>query len=311
MQPEQGGSLWSRRRAKRGLRYIRMTNAVERVWVVRGGDNNELASQVKTKHAVALGWANVPDIHGAASRDHLRHLMEEASPGSATPNAVGQLYRFLSDIAVGDYVLTPEKATSTIHVSKCMGDYRYDASVFGESYAHVRPVEYLKTVPRSAFPQTVRNTLGSVLTVFRADIALPYVRALLGLGESLPAPTDDTAGDPGVWADEIDGQARGQILEALDNIDHHDFQLFIAGLLEAMGYKAHPGGRERTAESIFLPTGTPLASKPLASRFRSRIRRGQRASQMSVTCTVSSDRERADCSCAPGASARTQKTRRL
>ena len=56
--------------------------------------------------------------------------------------------------------------------------------------------------------------------------------------------------EPGVWADEIDDQARGQILEALDEIDHRDFQVFIAGLLVAMGYRAIPGSRATTVASL-------------------------------------------------------------
>ena len=110
-------------------------------------------------------------------------------------------------------------------------------------YPHVKPVEYFKAVPRTKFPQTVRNTLGSVLTVFRADIALPYIQSELGQTPDLVVgPPTDTI-DGAVWAEEIEGQASGQILEALDNIDHHDFQLFVAGLLEAMGYETMVGAK--------------------------------------------------------------------
>jgi restriction system protein len=214
----------------------------KRVWVVRGGDNNELASQVKEKRAIGIGWDAVQDVSDVQSRDELRQRLEEALPGSGSPNAVGQLFRFVREIQPGDYVLTPEKSTSTIHISQCSGDYRHDVGIFGDTYAHIRPLDYLKTVPRKVFPQTVRNTLGSVLTVFRADIALPYVEAELGKVPSVSTEGESLA-DPGVWADEIDGQARGQILEAIDNIDHHDFQIFVAGLLEGMGYKAHAGAR--------------------------------------------------------------------
>src|SRR5207249_3699707 len=58
-----------------------------------------------------------------------------------------------------------------------------------------------------------------------------------------PGPSPDPDPDPAIWADEIEGQARGQILEAIDNVDHHDFQLFIAGLLEAMNYRTIVGAK--------------------------------------------------------------------
>lgn len=217
---------------------------VPAVWVVRGGDNNELAALVKTKNAVAIGWAEVPDVTGVTTRDELRQIVELTLPGGATPNAVGQLFRYAKEIRKGDFVLTPEKSTSTIHITRAQGPYRFDPTIFGETYPHVRPVEYLKSVPRSLFPQSVRNTLGSVLTVFRADIALPYVQSLLGLSTAVDAGAGgDTDSIGSLWADDIEGQAKGQILEALDDIDHFDFQRFVAGLLQAMGYRAHPGAK--------------------------------------------------------------------
>jgi restriction system protein len=213
-----------------------------RVWVVRGGDNNELAPQVKSKGAIAIGWDVVGDVGDVPSRDELRRRLEDASPGAGSPNAVGQLFRFVREIQQGDFVLTPEKATSTIHISRCTGAYRHDPTVYGEAYAHVRPLQFLKTVPRSVFPQTVRNTLGSVLTVFRADIALPYVESELGQAPSISS-LSDAPTDLSLWADEVDGQARGQVLEAMDNIDHHDFQVFVAGLLVGLGYRAQVGAK--------------------------------------------------------------------
>jgi restriction system protein len=205
------------------------------VWVVRGGDDNSLASQVKSKGAVAISFGFQRDASRYQSREQLKEAIEEEQPGKGTPDRVGQLYRFSREIRPNDYVLTPEWATSQIHIARCTGDYRFDDSVFGADYPHVLPVSHIRSVARADFPQVVRNTLGSLLTVFRADVALPYI------GES--PPTLPPEGDPGVWADDVQGQAEGQILEALDNIDHHDFQIFIAGLLEALGYRTRVGGK--------------------------------------------------------------------
>lgn len=188
--------------------------------------------------------------------------MEASEPGSGTPSAVGQLYRFAKEINTGDYVLTPEKITGEIQVSRCTGPYKYDSSVFSSDYPHIRPVEHLKAAPREYFTQTVRNTLGSTLTVFRADIALPYIEAFLGQAPALP--TGDIEGpiEAGVWADDIDGQARGQILEALDNIEHYDFQTFVAGLLVALEYKTSVGkkGADGGVDVLAYPDTFGLAA---------------------------------------------------
>lgn len=41
------------------------------VWVVRGGDNNELAAQVKVKQAVAIGGGSQP-VAAAETREAVR-----------------------------------------------------------------------------------------------------------------------------------------------------------------------------------------------------------------------------------------------
>ena len=188
--------------------------------------------------------------------------MEEAQPGSGTPDAVGQVFRFANDIQTGDYVLTPEKLTKEIHISRCKGTYRYDPDIFSSDYPHVRPVEYLKAIPRSYFPQTVRNTLGSTLTVFRADVALPYLEAFLGQRPPISSAAANDVVEPGVWAEEIEGQSRGQILEALDEIEHHDFQVFVGGVLSALGYRTEVGkrGADGGVDVLAYPDAFGLAS---------------------------------------------------
>lgn len=233
-----------------------------KVWVVRGGDYNELASQVKVKQAVAIGWTLVGDVNNIATREELKAALEQAQPGSGTPNTVGQIFRFAKEMEPEDYILTPEKLTAEIHISRCKGPYRYDPGIFGPDYPHVRPVQYLKAMPRGEFPQSVRNTLGSTLTVFRADVALPYVEAFLGKGPRIPTTIDEEGVAVGVWADEVEGQARGQILEALDDIEHHDFQVFVAGVLEALGYKTRVGrkGADGGVDVLAHPDTFGLAS---------------------------------------------------
>ncbi len=218
------------------------------VWVVRGGDNNELASQIKARQSVAIGWRQIDASH-ATSRDDIRKLFELEAPSLATPNSIGQVFRFVSEIEIGSYILTPEKATSTIHVTRCLGPCRFDRSIFGEDYPHVRPVEFVKTIPRGAFSLGVRNTLGSTLTVFRADIALEELEALLSGGT---AAVTSSGADPGLWADELEGQAEGQILDALLALDPYGFQRFVAEVLRAMGYIVQDGPKGADGGVDFL-----------------------------------------------------------
>lgn len=234
----------------------------EKVWVVRGGNYNELASQIKVKSAVAIGWRQLGDVSHLSNRALVKQALEEVEPGAATPDAVGQIYRFAHEIEPGDYILTPEKATRMIHICRCSGGYRHDPALFSADYPHIRPVDYLGEASRDDFTQSVRNTLGSVLTVFRADIALPYVQAALGQLPHIEYGRPREPVDSDIWADEIEGQARGQILDALDEIDHHEFQVFVAGLLAAMNYKTVVGGKgaDGGVDVLAYPDAFGLAS---------------------------------------------------
>jgi restriction system protein len=236
-----------------------------RVWVVRGGDNNELTSQIKGKKAVGVGFGGLDVVAGVKSYDELRHRMEQAQPGSAAPkHRVGQLFRFAKEIEPSDYVLTPEQATQRVHISRCSGAYKFDPSLFGAEYPHILPVEYHKSIPRTDFPQAIRNTLGSLLTVFRADVALPYVQA--ALGEAITPPVGPKNGQSPAaaipWADEVEEQAKGLMLDALANIPGYDFQAFVAGLLEALGYKTRlgPKGKDGGVDVLAHPDAFGLAS---------------------------------------------------
>jgi restriction system protein len=231
-------------------------NIVPGVWVVKGGDNNELANRIKKEGHVAINWP-LGDASGMRTRDSIKKALEEVEPESASPISVGQVFRFVNEIGVGDYILTPERALRVIHVSRCSGPYRYDPSVFVSGYPHVRPVEYVAAIPRSQFPQTVRNTLGSLLAVFRADIALPFLQELLAGHKRRDRDDSEVP-----WADEIESQARGQILEALDDIDHYDFQMFVAGVLQTLGYKTRVGqkGKDGGVDIIAHPDVFGLGS---------------------------------------------------
>ena len=56
-----------------------MTND-KTVWVVRAGNNNEIAQDVEEQSAVALGWADVSNLSGTSSRDDVKSKVREAAP---------------------------------------------------------------------------------------------------------------------------------------------------------------------------------------------------------------------------------------
>jgi restriction system protein len=99
---------------------------------------------------------------------------------------------------------------------------------------------------------------------------LPDIETQLGLGAPLTRVEDETEAELGLWAEDVAGQARGQILDALDDIDHHDFQVFVAGLLNALGYKTQVGkkGKDGGVDILAFPDAFGLASPRIKAQVK-------------------------------------------
>ncbi len=79
-----------------------------KVWVVRGGNNNEIIDIVENDSIVALGKYIDRDVSELKTRDEFRQVNPKSD----------QLYRFVHEMQVGDMVLTPNKATSRAAVGR-------------------------------------------------------------------------------------------------------------------------------------------------------------------------------------------------
>ena len=87
---------------------------------------------------------------------------------TSAPNWAGQLYSFVKDIKIGDYVLIPSKGSRTYCLALVNGDYCYDQSEEDKLY-HSRSVELIeKDIPRTIFTQSIIYSLGTYRTIFRA-----------------------------------------------------------------------------------------------------------------------------------------------
>jgi len=141
-------------------------------WMVRAGNDNELADLVEEKSAVAIGWTEMKNVSNLREREEFKQRYVEAypdhSPGRVAVNA-GQVYRFAQEIKEGDYVLTYIKASREILIGLSTGPYEYRTDFFPVHYCHVRRVQWLKRVSRDSFSAPARNSMGSTLTVFGLD----------------------------------------------------------------------------------------------------------------------------------------------
>lgn len=204
---------------------------------------------------VSVGWDEIGDLTQiGADKDELKGRVKAAYP-QAKPGAIpvwaGVLMRFAFDLEVGDLVVYPHKADSTVSFGRVTGDYRYDATA--ADHRHRRDVEWLEVgVPRAAFSKSARYEIGSAVTLFRVknhtDEFLDHLNGRRGVdGEAVARPpidvsveeAADTAEDE-PNAERIETYTRDFIIETLmKQLDGPRFEHFVRHLLEAMGYRAN------------------------------------------------------------------------
>lgn len=227
------------------------------VWMVRAGNENELADLVEGKGAVAIGWSEMGDLTDLTQREQFKQRYRETYPdharGRVSVNA-GQLYRFVCGIQVDDYVLTYIKTSREVLVGIVEKTYEYCQDVLLENYPHVRRVKWFKRVSRDNFSSPARNSMGSTLTVFSLDDHLEEIyKVTTSLAEKPVILPEDEETPP--FFDEVRAKSDELIADLVSKLDPYDFQDLVAGVLRAMGFRAlsNPPGRDRGVDIVAHP----------------------------------------------------------
>jgi restriction system protein len=208
------------------------------MWGIHGGSGGEADSLFLGKNRIAVGWNRIGDLSKLSpNRDAFKEAVEktypEKKPG-AIPNNAGQLFRFVNEIGVGDWVAYPSKIDRHIHLGRVTGGYEFNPDV-NPRYPHQRPVEWLHAVPRTMFSQGALFELGSAMSLFQVK---NYVDELIAVLEGQPpmqTPTEDETVAP--VASEIEETTKDFILKKLaKELKGHPLAGFVAHILNAMGY---------------------------------------------------------------------------
>lgn len=175
-----------------------------RAWTVRGGWDGHREETALAIGAAIAGWSEVRhDLSDLETFDDLCSLLDQCYPAESErtrKNWAHQIWRFLHEIAVGDFVVMPRKYRDVVEIGQIMGGYSYRADQ-PVGYRHIRPVKWLNTVERAAISGDLRDSMGTLLTVSelsRRDAA-ERVRALAetgidpGYSGAIAAPADIAA----------------------------------------------------------------------------------------------------------------------
>ena len=218
-----------------------------RVWGIHTTDdllflNNNL---------IAIGWHEMGDI---SDIQHERELLKkrypsvypQSKPGSA-PNACGQIYRFINEAQIGDYVVFPSKIDRKINIGQITGNSVYDAN--GGIYPRRRTVKWIKKgIARTSFSQGALYEIGSAMTFFCVKNYVDEFLAALNNSTKTVNTTDDEDEEIALQADLINDQTKDFVLKQLrSQLKGYPLESLVANLLEAMGYNStvSPQGGDR------------------------------------------------------------------
>ena len=231
--------------------------------MVRAGRHGEREEIALEKNIIAIGWSELPDLSKISSKEDLELVYLKNIKGKskmAVANHVGQLWRFIKEISIDDFIALPLKSQSAVAIGKVKGEYKYTKE-FGENFNHTRQVEWIKTIPRKSIDQDILYSLSAQLTVcqIKRNDAEKRILQLLDKEETVDKTIGEVMEVPSEREEDIDIErfARDQIEKYLEQkFKGHDLARIVEAILIAQGYetKVSPPGPDGGID-IFAAAG--------------------------------------------------------
>lgn len=240
------------------------SGAGKSAWVIRAGRYGEREQWCLDGKLAGGGWAQVPDLSHAGTREEVRALVDATYPdGSAgmRANATGQLWRMRREIQPGDLVAMPLKHVAQLALGVVTGGYEYLGTEIEPSKRHVLRVDWQRQdLPRTAVKQDLLHSLGSAMTTFgvtRHEGAARLWHLLehgtdpgsTGLMKS-PVPKQVNGGSMASGEDEAEASldleryALDRITKwVTENFAGHHLQDLVAAVLQVHGYVVETPGK--------------------------------------------------------------------
>jgi len=216
-----------------------MTMSEHTIWGIHGGRTGDANSLFLKKNMIGIGWSEMGDLSKLADdREAFKEAVLAAYPDKkpgAIPNNTGQLYRFVHEVQKDDIVVYPSKQDRQIHIGKVTGDYQHDPAL-EPGYPNLRPVQWIRVVPRSKFTQGALYEIGSAMSLFQVkNYADEFIAALDNKVHTPSVEADETVAEV---AEDVEENTRDFVLKTLaQKLKGHPFAHFIAHLLNTMGYR--------------------------------------------------------------------------
>lgn len=209
------------------------------VWGIHGGRDGVADSLFLQKNVIAIGWVQMGDATKVKpTRDAFKAAYAQAYPDNkpaAIPNNAGQIFRFVTEMQIGDLVAYPSRQDRKIHLGRIESDYQYNPKLDAQ-FPHLREVKWLRAVPRTQFTQGALYEIGSAMSLFQLKTYADEYRNAAEGKTAPPSVTEDQT-IPQV-SENIEETTRDFIIKRLaQETKGHPFADFVAHLLNTMGYR--------------------------------------------------------------------------
>ena len=198
----------------------------------------EYEEKLINKDIISIGWKELGELNKIKpkTKEEFKKHYNKTYPGNTKKSiaqSVGQLYKFIYEVNIGDYIIFPTKYNRMINIGQVIGEYFYDEKE--EKFAHKREVKWIKSVPRTSFSQGALYEIGSFLTLFRIK---NYANEFLNILENKKNNTIEEDESIEITSDAIIENTKDYILKNLSKkYKGYDLEDVVADLLNAMGYK--------------------------------------------------------------------------
>lgn len=280
------------------------------LWVVHIGNSDSIALRALKEGFICIGWTDMGDLSLYDTREKMRAAMERTFPAwkpKKVSSSYGQPFRFVHEMDIDDLVVFPVRPTSEIAVGRVVGLYKRatdDPELVENDYENMRPVEWLKVVPRTTFSQAALHSFGSFSSVSTSDDHMEEVLAVL-VGD--PYVGGDTSVDS---EDESDSEEAPDLFEqASQETEDYllkawqrtgaEFEEVVAAVFEAIGYTANvtppsgdhgvdviahpdPLGLEKPYIKIQAKSGTSTIGEPEVNQLRGLLNQGEQGVLISL-----------------------------
>lgn len=247
------------------------------MWMVRSASGGSLADEFVEKGLIAIGWNEIGDLSQFTSKAKIIAAVAAAWPDWPQGKVMGsasQLLRFRDELAIGDRVLTYDSGRRIYHLGSIASIYQHSVDQIS-GYANVRKVEWKAEIDRDKLSVDSRNSLGSILTLFRVpDLVAKEIDAI-AVGQQAKAAlvkVEEIKEDEEDLLERYRAEAFEITKDRVNRLKWDQMQELVAGLLRAMGYKTRiaPAGPDRGVDVLASPDGFGFESPRIVVQVKHR-----------------------------------------